>query len=130
MRSSWASGVFGAALATAGAAAAEPPALTWEATTRSPQTPKAISPEVAALAARCGSADTALAAVAQRNVERQLQGGEIMPPDELAFTLRAAGAPHAWPRGWSISGQGLGPAEIGARLDGWLSGWAPLGVRR
>ncbi|WP_437325489.1 CAP domain-containing protein [Sorangium sp. So ce381] len=130
MRSWWASGVLGAALASAGAAAAEPPALTWEATTRSPQPPRAVSPEIAALAAHCGSADSALAAVAQRNVERQLQGGEIMPPDELAFTLRAAGAPHAWPRGWSISGQGLGPAEIGARIDGWLSGWPTLGVRR
>ncbi|WP_437894649.1 CAP domain-containing protein [Sorangium sp. So ce124] len=130
MRSWWASGVLGAALASAGAAAAEPPALTWEATTRSPQPPRAVSAEIAALAARCGSADSALAAVAQRNVERQLQGGEIMPPDELAFTLRAAGAPHAWPRGWSISGQGLGPAEIGARIDGWLSGWPTLGVRR
>ncbi|WP_437277374.1 CAP domain-containing protein [Sorangium sp. So ce375] len=130
MRSLWASGVFGAALASAGTATAEPPALTWETTTRSPQPPKAVSPEIAALAARCGSADAALAAVAQRNVERQLQGGEIMPPDELAFTLRAAGAPHAWPRGWSISGRGLGPAEVGARIDGWLSGWTTLGVRR
>ncbi|WP_437588493.1 CAP domain-containing protein [Sorangium sp. So ce1000] len=130
MRSWWASGVFGAALASASMANAEPPALTWEATTRSPQPPRAIPPEIAALAARCGSADAALAAVAQRNVERQLQGGEMMPPDELAFTLRAAGAPHAWPRGWSISGRGLGPAELGARIDGWLSGWTTLGVRR
>ncbi|WP_437966456.1 CAP domain-containing protein [Sorangium sp. So ce260] len=130
MRSWWATGVFGAALTAAGAAAAEPPALTWEATTRSPQPPAALAPELAALAARCGSADAALAGVARRNVERQLQGGEIMPPDELAFTLRAAGAPHAWPRGWSISGRGLGPADVGARIDGWIAGWTALGVRR
>ncbi|WP_438016183.1 CAP domain-containing protein [Sorangium sp. So ce315] len=130
MRSWWATGVFGAALTFAGAAAAEPPALTWQATTRSPQPLAASAPELAALAARCGSADAALAAVARRNVERQLQGGDFMPPDELAFTLRAAGAPQAWPRGWSISGQGLEPAEIGTRLDGWLSGWTTLGVRR
>ncbi|WP_438024820.1 CAP domain-containing protein [Sorangium sp. So ce233] len=130
MRSWWATLVFGAALTFAGAAAAEPRALTWEATTRSPQPGAASAPEIAALAARCGSADAALAAVARRNVERQLQGGEFMPPDELAFTLRAAGEPHAWPRGWSISGRGLEPAEIGTRLDGWLSGWITLGVRR
>ncbi|XXT18092.1 CAP domain-containing protein [Sorangium sp. So ce429] len=130
MRSWWATGASGAALTLAGAAAAAPPALTWEATTRSPQPAAAVAPEVAALGAHCGSADAALAAVARRNVERQLQGAEIMPPDELAFALRAAGAPHAWPRGWSISGRGLGPAEIGARLDGWVSGWPTLGVRR
>ncbi|WP_437688075.1 CAP domain-containing protein [Sorangium sp. So ce176] len=130
MRSWWATLVFGAALTFAGAAAAEPPALTWAATTRSPQPGAASAPEITALAARCGSADAALAAVARRNVERQLQGGDFMPPDELAFTLRAAGEPHAWPRGWSISGRGLDPAEIGTRLDGWLSGWITLGVRR
>ncbi|KYF66140.1 CAP domain-containing protein [Sorangium cellulosum] len=130
MRSWWATLVFGAALTFAGAAAAEPPALTWAATTRSPQPGAASAPEITALAARCGSADAALAAVARRNVERQLQGGDFMPPDELAFTLRAAGEPHAWPRGWSISGRGLEPAEIGTRLDGWLSGWITLGVRR
>ncbi|WP_433930258.1 CAP domain-containing protein [Sorangium cellulosum] len=133
MRAWWAtrvSGAFGAALTFAGAAAAEPPALTWEATTRSPQPGAAGAPDIAALAARCGSADAALAAVARRNVERQLQGGDFMPPDELAFTLRAAGEPHAWPRGWSISGRGLEPTEIGTRLDGWLSGWITLGVRR
>ncbi|MGK4001647.1 CAP domain-containing protein [Sorangium sp. So ce1036] len=137
MRSWWARGACcaalaaaGTALAAAGAAAADPPALTWVKATRSPQPAAALAPEVAALTARCGAADAALAAVARRNVERQLQGGEIMPPDELAFTLRAAGAPHAWPRGWSIAGQGLGPAELGARIDGWLSGWPTLGVRR
>ncbi|WP_437286756.1 CAP domain-containing protein [Sorangium sp. So ce406] len=122
--------MLGAALTFAGAAAAEPPALTWAATTRSPQPGAAGAPDIAALAARCGSADAALAAVARRNVERQLQGGDFMPPDELAFTLRAAGEPHAWPRGWSISGRGLEPAELGTRLDGWLSGWITLGVRR
>lgn len=119
-----------ATLAAADAGGAEPAALTWAKATRSPQPPAALAPEIAALTARCGAADAALVAVARRNVERQLKGGEIMPPDELAFTLRAAGAPHAWPRGWSIEGQGLGPAEVGARLDGWLSGWPTLGVRR
>ncbi|AUX47467.1 hypothetical protein SOCE26_089880 [Sorangium cellulosum] len=151
MRLWWAKAAVGAALTFAGAAAAEPPAatagapaatagapaaaagapaLTWEATTRSPQPAAGLAPEVAALAARCGSADAALAAVARRNVERQLQGGDIMPPDELAFALRAAGAPHAWPRGWSITGRGLGQADLEARIDGWLSGWTTLGARR
>lgn len=132
---SWcARAVFCATFTFAGWAGAETPALTWEATTRSPRAPAAAAPattkEAAALLSRCGSPDAALTGISRRNVALQQEGGEIMPPDELAFTLRAAGVPHAWPRAWSISGAGLGAADIEARASAWLSGWPTLGVRR
>jgi hypothetical protein len=115
--------------ALSGGAAAQPAAISWKPATLSPQ-PAAAPAQSAALLALCGSGDAALAAVAQRNVERQIAGIEILPSDELVFTLRAAGDPHTWPRAWSIAGAALAEDELLKRLGGWSSAWVTLGVRR
>jgi uncharacterized protein YkwD len=74
--------------------------------------------------------DAALAEVARRNVERQVAGMEILPSDELVFTLRAAGEPHTWPRAWSIAAAALAEDELHKRLGDWSGAWKTLGVRR
>jgi uncharacterized protein YkwD len=118
-----------AALGLAGGAAAQPAMVAWKPATRSPQ-PAAAAPEDATLQALCGAPDAALAEVARRNVARQAAGMDILPSDELVFTLRAAGDPHVWPRAWSVAGGGLAEDDLEKRLRDWTSGWSTLGVRR
>jgi uncharacterized protein YkwD len=89
-----------------------------------------IEARFAALHRLCGPPEQALVEVAQRSVDRQVAGGDILPADELSFSLRAAGDPHVWPRAWSISGTGLDDKEIERRLSAWVAGWTTLGVRR
>lgn len=123
--------VVGAALCALAAAqpAAQAPPIAWKPQTRSPQ-PVATAPREAALQSLCGAPDAALAEVARRNADRQVQGLDILPADELLFTLRAAGDPHPWPRAWSISGGPLTEDELSRRFSAWASGWRTLGVRR
>lgn len=108
---------------------ADVPALTWKATMASPR-PAAPIPAVAPYQPLCGAADAALEDVANRNVRRQLEGADIFAADELNFTLRAAGDPHVWPRAFSLAGEDLDDAYLKKKVEGWLSGWATLGVRR
>ncbi|EYF06423.1 CAP domain-containing protein [Chondromyces apiculatus] len=107
----------------------QPPPLTWQPSTQSPQR-AAPSPRDAALLGLCGIPDAALTEVARRNVERQILGLDILAADELLFTLRAAGDPHPWPRAWSVDGGPLPDADLTQRFSGWLSGWRTLGERR
>lgn len=123
------SAVIAVAIAGAGAAAAQPGPVAWQPVTASPQPAGGASAE-AALLARCGAADGALAEVARRNVARQVGGQDILASDELVFTMRAAGEPHAWPRAWSIAGAALTDDELSKRLGDWTAGWSTLGVRR
>lgn len=105
------------------------PALAWKTTMASPHPAKA-DPKVAPFQSLCGAADAALADVASRNVERQLEGADIFGADELAFTLRAAGDPHVWPRAFSIAGSTFEDEYLKKKVKGWLDGWSTLGVRR
>src|SRR4051812_35190124 len=86
--------------------AAEAP-LAWKPATQSPHAVASPTPREAPLVALCGAADAALAEVAGRSAHRQLDGSALIGADELAYTLRASGDPHVWPRAWSISGQAL-----------------------
>ncbi len=113
----------------AAGAAPTPPPLTWKTTTASPQAAK-VDAKLAAFQKLCGAADGALAAVAERNVKRQLDGAEIFAADELSFTLRSAGDPHVWPRAFSVSGTGLDDAHLEGRLKTWMTGWSTLGTKR
>jgi uncharacterized protein YkwD len=115
--------------APAVAAPADGPALTWKASMASPNAAPP-DPKIAPLQGLCGAADAALADVATRNVKRQQVGAEIFPADELAFTLRAAGDPHVWPRAFSIAGGAFEEGYLQKKVKGWLDGWATLGVRR
>ncbi|MBK8251860.1 MAG: CAP domain-containing protein [Polyangiaceae bacterium] len=121
---------LGVSLAGAlGIAHAEVPALAWKATTSSP-TPATAASNVSAFQSLCGTADGALASVADRNVKRQLEGAEIFAADELGFTLRAAGDPHVWPRAFSLAGGALDEEGLKKKVTTWMSGWSTLGVRR
>ena len=115
--------------AAANAAAPSLPPLTWKASMQSPQ-PANVDAKIAPFQALCGAADGGLAAVAERNMLRQLDGGEIYAADELSFNLRAAGDPHVWPRAFSIASTGLDDQELQRRLQTWMSGWATLGTKR
>ncbi len=108
---------------------ADVPALTWKATVSSPQAATADA-KVAAFQPLCGVADAALVAVADRNGKRQLEGADIYGADELAFTLRASGDPHVWPRAFSIAGTSLEDDSLKKKLKGWMDGWSTLGTRR
>ncbi len=123
-------------LATAGGAPAAPappvgvggtPPLVWRGSTQSPDPQRGASDP---LYARCGDADLALVQVAVRNAGRQLRGEGHFASDELAFTLRAAGAPHVWPRAWSIEGKDLTEADLDKRVTEWAKGMKALGQRR
>ncbi|MEZ4315640.1 MAG: CAP domain-containing protein [Polyangiaceae bacterium] len=118
-----------AALLAAPAVAADAPALTWK-TKITPPATATPDPKVAPFQPLCGAADAALAATASRNVQRQLGGSEIFAADELAFTLRAAGDPHVWPRAFSIEGGPFDDDALKKKVKGWMDGWSTLGVRR
>lgn len=122
-------GALTAALACAAPARAEEP-VAWKASTESPHPSAATLGKDAPLHAACGASDAALEAVARRNAERQAAGGASFPADELAFALRAAGDPHVWPRGFSITAPALDEDELARRVKAWAGGWSTLGVRR
>jgi uncharacterized protein YkwD len=106
------------------------PQLVWKDSSSSPQTAAATHARHAALHALCGTPDAALNEVAARNVQRQLAGLAPIASDELAFSLRAAGDPHVWPRAWSIAGGGLDEDDIQKRVKAWVGSSTALGVRR
>ena len=120
---------LGLGMLTAPAVLADVPALTWKTSMASPRAATADA-KVAPFQSLCGTADAALADVATRNVKRQLEGSDIFGADELAFTLRAAGDPHVWPRAFSIAGQSFEDDYLKKKVKGWLDGWTTLGVRR
>lgn len=126
----FAAGLGMALLGLAGEAFSEAAALTWPASTESPRALSAIAPKDAPLYALCGRADIALADVAQKNIQNLARGEPLFGPDELAFTLRAAGDPHVWGWGFSVSSAAISEADIAAREKRWLSGWNGLGERR
>jgi hypothetical protein len=106
-----------AALVFGSSSHADPPPLTWKSSTSSPRRGTADAAN-ALLITACGgttTADAALLEVAARTALRQAGGGALFSADELAFSLRAAGDPHVWPRAWSIAGGGLDEGDIGRR---------------
>jgi uncharacterized protein YkwD len=105
------------------------PPIAWKAATSSPRT-AIVDASIAPLLAACGGSDGALSEVAARTARRQANGGSLLPADELAFNLRAAGDPHVWPRAWSIAGNGLDDEDVGRRIKAWVAPWNTLGVRR
>jgi uncharacterized protein YkwD len=54
------------------------------------------------------------ARLARRHLERDLPEAS-----EIAFALRAAGAPYVWPRVWALRGAGAG-SEAVLRADAWI----------
>lgn len=118
-----------AGMGAAGEASGDFPPIVWKAATSSPRS-AIVDPPIAPLLAACGESDGALSEVAARTARRQAAGGAILPADELAWNLRAAGDPHVWPRAWSIAGSGLDDEDVGRRLRAWVALWNTLGVRR
>jgi uncharacterized protein YkwD len=119
-----------ATLAFALPAFAELPALSWRPATSSPKPTPPLESRNAPLHALCGASDAALEAVAARSVQSQLGGTGLLTADDLAFTLRASGDPHVWPRAWSLSGGALDDEDITRRMKAWAAGWITLGERR
>lgn len=105
------------------------PPLPWHVATTSPS-PGVIEPGLQALYDVCGRADDALVGVAARNAGRLLRGEPNVSAEELGFDVRAAGAPHVWPRAWSISGEGLADDAVLAKVTKWSGGATSLGERR
>lgn len=103
--------------------------LVWKTATESP---RAADPtdRLDPLIAACGDPDAALTEVAVRSVRRQVDGASLPGPDELAFSLRASGDPHVWPRAWSIAGQALDEEDTARRVKSWIATWNTLGTRR
>ncbi len=91
---------------------------------------EALSADDRALYALCGEADEAVAETARESARQQLGGGDLFGPEELAFSLRRAGDPHVWPRGWSIAGVGLDEADTRSRVERWAASQNPVGKRR
>jgi uncharacterized protein YkwD len=84
----------------------------------------------AMLRARCGGADAALDDVARRLVARKRRGLPPIDVEHLTWALRAAGAPHVWPRAWVVAGRALDADAVRARLDAWVGAPAAIGARR
>jgi uncharacterized protein YkwD len=83
-----------------------------------------------ALRARCGEPDAALEDVARRLVSRKQRGLPPLDVDALTFALRAAGAPHVWPRAWVVAGRALETGAVRASLDAWAGAPVRVGTRR
>lgn len=126
-----AAGVAGLAFLLGAPAAARGEALplVWKASTQSPR-PAAVVATQAPLLALCGGSDAALTEVAGRSAHRQLDGSALLGADELAYTLRASGDPHVWPRAWSIAGNALDEDDVARRVKAWIAPWNTLGTRR
>jgi uncharacterized protein YkwD len=103
--------------------------LVWKTATESPRA-AAPTDRPDPLITACGAPDAALAEVAARSVRRQIDGANLPGPDELAFSLRASGDPHVWPRAWSIAGQALDEEDTARRVKSWIATWNTLGTRR
>jgi uncharacterized protein YkwD len=75
----------------------------------------------------CDAGDLALEGVAARLARRAADG--LAPPTsaELAFTLRAHGSPHVWPRGWTLSNDD--PRQARARLARFITSVVTEGHR-
>src|SRR5436190_15217385 len=65
--------------------------------------------------ASCGAFDAGLARAAQRVAERTSRGLDDFTAEELAFTLRIEGEPHAWPEAWTYSAKPGQEADAGER---------------
>jgi uncharacterized protein YkwD len=105
--------------------------LVWKTATQSPsRLTAAAHTGGTSLTAICGASDAALAEVAARAARRQLEGAALLGAEELAFSLRAAGDPHVWPRAWSIAGPVLDEDDMAQRVKAWGAPWNTLGVRR
>lgn len=100
--------------------------LLWRASTMSPLDADSRDP----LYELCGRADSALVTVATRNANRQRRGESSFSSDELAFNVRAAGAPYVWPRAWTIKGASLDAERVAAALRAFVEKSKPLGERR
>ena len=121
--------VVALALGAPAMAHAEAPPLIWKAQTQSPR-PAVVDAKRAPLLALCGGSDAALTEVAGRSAHRQLDGSSLLGADELAYTLRASGDPHVWPRAWSIAGQALDEEDVARRVKAWIAPWNTMGARR
>lgn len=78
----------------------------------------------------CDRSDAALAEVASRLGERLLTGASIPDTAEIAFEIRAAGAPYVWPRAWSLSGGVIDDEDATRRARAWLDAIPRYGQRR
>jgi len=104
--------------------------VTWRPSITSSHAAPAPDAAQASMLALCGPADGALMDVAAQIARRQLDGSGSLTADELAFSLRAAGDPHVWPKAWSLSGPGLDGDNAAARFKSWIGTFRTLGARR
>lgn len=96
----------------------------------SPQPPASMEGLAGKVMQLCDESDAALAEVALKLAHRLQEGGAIPDTAEIAYEIRAAGAPYVWPRAWSLSGGGIDDAGATKRAAAWLGGIAKLGTRR
>jgi uncharacterized protein YkwD len=96
----------------------------------SPQPPANIEGLSGKVMQLCDESDAALAEVAMKLARRLQQGAVIPDTAEIAYEIRAAGAPYVWPRAWSLSGGGIDDADATKRAAAWLGGIVQSGTRR
>lgn len=78
----------------------------------------------------CDGGDAALGKVAFRMARRQAEGLPAFDMAQVAFALRAEGAPYVWPRAWSLEGGELDRADVATRMQRWLASFGDGGQRR
>jgi uncharacterized protein YkwD len=78
----------------------------------------------------CGEPDDALDRVARRVAEREASGLSQLDSLELAFALRAAGAPYVWPHTWTLLTPGTPPGDVPDRVVRFLDSFPDSGMRR
>jgi uncharacterized protein YkwD len=110
---------------TAAEAAGAEEVYQWARETRSPW-PRAAG----SLETSCDEADEALRRVAERIARRSLRGRPVLDGPELAFAVRAEGAPYVWPKVWSLAGTEPEESEIRGRWQRWLGSFSEGGTRR
>ena len=102
----------------------------WASETTSP---RAIEAEASLswLQDRCGSADAALQAVANRLAAHTAFGARPDDLDRITFGLRASGSPYVWPREWRLhDSEHLEAKAVLGSFERWLESFKDEGERR
>jgi uncharacterized protein YkwD len=101
--------------------------LHWADATASPRPGAAPGERDAHLVSSCFETDAALGVVAVALARHQIAASDA---DAVTFALRAAGAPHVWPRAIALEGRVIDRRDAKARIDRWLAGFRHRGRLR
>lgn len=110
------------------APAAEP--TVWVAQAAGPTPAAAPDARDAALLSQCGQGDLVLHRAAAAVAQRAMAGRTAPDMHELTSWLHRNGDPHVRARAWTLRAKSIARPDAAQRLQAWLAGQSPSGLRR